>query len=177
MTGDQFDRFSKLVAAQTDRRSVLKTLAGGALTVLGFAVAGGHADAAAACATQCRAFTGSQRGQCQRTCLACQQAGMRFCAGTEGISCCAACEFCDTERGLCFDSCDPGSCTQCDPIVGQCVSFCTGCQVCGEEGQCAPCGERTGSGCCTPAGDCLICAPDEFADCTAVPPTCVPQPV
>ena len=174
MTNDRFDTFTKLVATQTDRRSMLKTLAGGVLAVLGLSVAGGNAGAAALCATRCHAFHGPERGRCQRECMACEKAGMNFCAGTDTTSCCSSCEFCVTDGGYCVGGCDPDSCTSCDPAVGQCVSYCSGCQVCGELGECSPCEERTGSGCCTPAGDCLVCPPGSIADCTAVPPACLP---
>lgn len=172
---ERFDELAKALSEGRSRRAVLRLLGGvfaaGALTAVG----GGEATAAPpACAEFCRQLLGRARGACMRACHACAGDTRRVCVRSEAATCCAACESC-TEAGTCVDACDPLSCTRCDHGTGTCVPSCGPCGRCQEEGVCGPCESGPSPGCCKPDGTCLICAPDEFADCTSTPPRCVPQ--
>ena len=111
MEHDRFDQLTKRFAAGATRRSILRTMAGGAAALLGTAIGRESTDArpkggpASECKVGCSGFNRQAKVACEKACKECGGDIDRVCAtegpfGPSAFTCCATGTFC-VGNGIC----------------------------------------------------------------------------
>jgi hypothetical protein len=187
MEHDRFDRLTKRVAAGVTRRSIVRTMVGGAAALLGTAIGRESTDAKPKggpgneCKVGCAGFNRQAKTACEKACKACGGDIDRVCAdegpfGPTAFTCCPTGTFCLFGSGVC---CDEGADVCFDPETGEetCCPAGTFCDF--ETGQCGPpatCDATSGcaGGTCAIGCFCVssvegdgACVSGEFANCDA----------
>jgi hypothetical protein len=118
MEHDQFDRLTKRFAAGATRRSILRTMVGGAAALLGTALGRETTDAkpkggpGSECKVGCAGFNRQAKTACEKACKECGGDIDRVCAdegpfGPAAFTCCAEGTFCVGDGVCCAEGTEP----------------------------------------------------------------------